>query len=434
VRITIVGGGGFRTPLICDAIASSGLAVSSVVLYDISSARLRVISDVLAGRGLPVRTTVSLDEALLGADVVFSAFRAGGTDGRVSDERIALELGILGQETVGAGGLRGALRTIPVADALARRVAELAPDAWVISMTNPAGIVTEVMTETLGNRVIGVCDSPVALVRRACVAAGIDPGPSLAGVAEQVDADYVGINHLGWLRALRTQGADLLPGLLADDERVLSMEEGRLFGPDLLRALGAIPNEYLYWYYAEREALDGVRQAGRTRGEHVRDRQNAFYAAAAADPASAAALWADANDERNRSYFAELRDGERDAADVAVGGYETVAVALAAALTGNAPPARLILNVHNDEFQAVLETVCHVDSSGARPIPLAEPPSAHQLGLMNAVRRCERDIATAALTGSAEAALRAFALHPLVGSLRAARALAAALPLNENTY
>lgn len=423
MRVTIVGGGGFRTPLICRAIASAGLAVTDIVLYDISSARLRVISDVLAGGGLKVRTTVSLDEALRGADVVFSAFRAGGADGRVDDERTALELGILGQETVGAGGLRSALRTIPVADALARRTAELAPDAWVISMTNPAGIVTEVMAETLGNRVIGVCDSPVALVRRACAAGGIDPGTSLAEVAEHVDPDYVGINHLGWLRALHANGTDLLPGLLADDKRVLSMEEGRLFGPDLLRALGAIPNEYLYWYYAEREALAAVR-ATRTRGEHVRDQQNAFYKSAAADPAAAPALWKDANDERNRSYFAELRDGERDAADVAAGGYETVAVALAAVLTGNAPPARLILNVHNDEFQAVLETVCQVDSSGARPIPLAEPPSAHQLGLMNTVRGCERDIATAALTGSAEAALRAFALHPLVGSLRAARTLA----------
>jgi 6-phospho-beta-glucosidase len=409
--------------LICRAIAGAGLPVTDVVLYDISSARLRVISDVLAGGGLKMRTTVSLDEALRGADVVFSAFRAGGTDGRVADERTALELGILGQETVGAGGLRSALRAIPVADALARRIKKLAPDAWVISMTNPAGIVTEVMAETLGNRVIGVCDSPVALVRRACAAAGVDPGSSLAEVAEHVDVDYVGINHLGWLRALHSGGTDLLPGLLADDQRVAAMEEGRLFGPDLLRALGAIPNEYLYWYYAEREALDGVR-ATRTRGGHVRDQQNAFYTAAAADPADAPARWKAANDERNRSYFAELRDGERDAADVAAGGYETVAVALAAVLTGNAPPARLILNVHNDEFQAVLETVCLVDSSGARPVPLAEPPSAHQLGLMNTVRSCERDIATAALTGSAEAALRAFALHPLVGSLHAARTLA----------
>ena len=39
-----------------------------------------------------------------------------------------------------------------------------------IWMTNPAGIVTEVMAATLGPRVIGVCDSPTGLVRRACAA------------------------------------------------------------------------------------------------------------------------------------------------------------------------------------------------------------------------------------------------------------------------
>ena len=104
----------------------------------------------------------------------------------------------------------------------------------------------------------------------------------------------------------------------------------------------------------------------------------------------------------------------------------------------------------------VIEVPCRVDASGAVPLPVSAP-SAHQLGLMAAVRSCERDIADAALTaaglgtpggpetaagpgagagpgGAADAAaraaalaLRAFAAHPLVGSLDAARSLAAAL-------
>jgi hypothetical protein len=63
---------------------------------------------------------------------------------------------------------------------------------------------------------------------------------------------------------------------------------------------------------------------------------------------------------------------------------------------------------------------------------------------MAAVRSCERDIADAALTARdgaaagaaarAEAlALRAFAAHPLVGSLDAARSLAAALSTTDRT-
>jgi 6-phospho-beta-glucosidase len=475
VRVTILGGGGFRVPLIARQLASSGLPVSRLALYDTDPGRLAVIAGVLRGDpltgGLPLAAGTELDAALHGTDVIFSALRPGGLAGRVSDERTALALGVLGQETVGAGGLSSAFRTVPVVSALAHRIAALAPAAWVISMTNPAGIVTEVMAAVLGPRVIGVCDSPVGLIRRACAALGVDPGPSLGAVTDRVDADYLGINHLGWLRALRVAGADLLPGLLRSPRPLAATEEGRLFGADLLSALGAIPNEYLYWYYARDEALRDVLAAGRTRGEHVRERQQAFYAAAAAaGPASAgpvgaagpsaAALWQAANEERNRSYFAELRTGERagerDEADVAAGGYESVAIALAAAL-GGGPPARLILNVRNGDTVPVLppdmvvEVPCRVDASGAVPLPVSAP-SAHQFGLMSAVRSCERDIADAALLAAGQAppggaegaggpvgtavcanaaaraaalALRAFATHPLVGSLDAARSLAA---------
>jgi 6-phospho-beta-glucosidase len=68
---------------------------------------------------------------------------------------------------------------------------------------------------------------------------------------------------------------------------------------------------------------------------------------------------------------------------------------------------------------------CAVDGNGATPLPVA-PPDLHQLGLMAQVKDCERAIIEAALTGSAPAALHAFALHPLVGSLTAAHALTSA--------
>jgi 6-phospho-beta-glucosidase len=424
----VLGGGGFRVPLIHGALVSSGLDIDEIVLQDISTTRLDVVANVLRGNGPPLRTTDELDAALEGADLVFSAVRIGGLAGRVQDERTALDLGVLGQETVGAGGLSYAMRTVPFARHIAERTAELAPRAWLISMTNPAGIVTEVMGDVLGARAIGVCDSPIALIRRACAALGIDPGPSLATVTDRVAVDYLGRNHLGWLRALHLDGTDLLPGLLADAAALGTIEEARLFGADLVRAMGALPNEYLYWYYGAREAHRAVRAAGRTRGEHVRARQEAFYAAAAADPARAGALWAAANDERNRSYFTELRSEARAERDVAAGGYETIAVALAAALTGGAP-ATLVLNVRNNATvtglapDASIEIACRVDSSGPVALPVAAP-TAHQLGLMSVVSGCERAAGEAALTGSPAAALRAFALHPLVGSLDAARALA----------
>ena len=428
MRVAVLGGGGFRVPLIHAALQASKVddRIDEIVLQDVSDERLAVISAVL--RDPRVRTTTSLDEAIEATEVVFSVVRVGGLDGRVHDERAALELGVLGQETVGAGGLSYALRAVPVVAEHAERIAALAPDAWVVSMTNPAGIVTEVMSRVLGGRVIGVCDSPTGLVRRACAALGIDSGAATGRLGEAMSVDYVGLNHLGWLRSLRVDGTERLPALLADPAALARIEEGRLFGADLIAALGALPNEYLYWYYAADEALAGVQAAGRTRGEHVRTEQLHFYAAASADPSRAAELWHAANEERNRSYFAEIRDDERDELDLAAGGYESIAIALVEALFGDRPSTQ-ILNVRNGSSvpalpsDAVIELPCRVDARGATPLPVA-PPTLHQLGLMSQVKDCERAIIEAALTGSRTAALRAFALHPLVGSLTAARALA----------
>ena len=147
MRLTILGGGGFRVPLVHGALLTDRGEgrVTEVVLHDLDDRRLYAVSRVLEEQaaGVPdaprVTVTTDLDEALRGADFVFSAIRVGGLEGRAADERIALAEGVLGQETVGAGGIAYGLRTVPVADDIARRVARLAPDAWVINFTNPAG-------------------------------------------------------------------------------------------------------------------------------------------------------------------------------------------------------------------------------------------------------------------------------------------------------
>ena len=163
-----------------------------------------------AGReGAPaVSVTTDLDRALDGGDFVFSAIRVGGLEGRTVDERLALGLGLLGQETTGAGGVGYGLRSVPAALHIARRVQALAPDAWVINFTNPAGLVTQAMQSVLGDRVVGICDSPLGLARRAAGALGHD--------LADLEIDYAGLNHLGWLSGLRLDGRDLLPELLAD--------------------------------------------------------------------------------------------------------------------------------------------------------------------------------------------------------------------------
>ncbi|MFF4695593.1 family 4 glycosyl hydrolase [Streptomyces chattanoogensis] len=425
MRLTILGGGGFRVPLVYRALLDDpARSVSEVTLYDTDARRVAVIAEVLArlaqGRPDPVTVRVAqdLDKALTGADFIFSAIRVGGTAGRVRDERIPLSEGVLGQETVGAGGVLYGLRTIPVALRIAERIAALAPQAWVINFTNPAGMVTEAMSQVLGDRVIGICDSPVGLVRRAARAAGADP--------DRVAYDYIGLNHLGWLRSLTLDGAELLPRLLADEAALGSFEEGRLFGADWLRTLGALPNEYLHYYYFRRETLRSVQEAAETRGEFLDHQQGGFFerAAAAGGPEAAYELWERTRLEREETYMAESREAsggwQRDSHDLEGGGYDRVALALMHALADDRG-TRLILNVRNGSTvpqlapDAIVETVCEVTSQGARPLPCA-PLREDQLGLMLQVKAVERAAVEAATFKDRNAALRALALHPLVDS------------------
>ncbi|MEC4017595.1 6-phospho-beta-glucosidase [Streptomyces sp. H27-D2] len=441
MRLTVLGGGGFRVPLVYRALLDDSGDPSGrcteLVLHDTDAGRLDAIRAVLARqaeehaerRGGPapvVRTTTDLDDALRGADFVFSAIRVGGLEGRTRDERIPLNEGVLGQETVGAGGVLYGLRTLPVAVRIAERVAAVAPDAWIINFTNPAGMVTEAMTRVfrergLGDRVIGICDSPVGLCRRAARALGADP--------DRADYDYVGLNHLGWLRRVVVGGRDRLPELLADSARLESFEEGRLFGADWLRPLGAIPNEYLHYYYFNREAVASLSRASATRGEFLRDQQARFYEELrTGEPKEAYESWDRTRLEREETYMAESRESsggwQRDSCDLDGGGYDRVALALMRAISRN-ERTTLILNVANRnavpglDAEAVVEVPCLVDAGGARPLATgAVAPD--QLGLMLSLKAVERSAIEAAASGSRDAALRALALHPLVDSVRVA--------------
>ncbi|MEV6962115.1 6-phospho-beta-glucosidase [Streptomyces sp. NPDC051207] len=430
MRLTILGGGGFRVPLVYGALLGDRAEgrVTHVVLHDLDAARLSAVTRVLAEQAANVpdaprvTATTDLDEALRGADFVFSAIRVGGLEGRANDERVALAEGVLGQETVGAGGIAYGLRTVPVAVDIARRVARLAPDAWVINFTNPAGLVTEAMSRHLGDRVIGICDSPVGLGRRIARVLGADP--------EEAWIDYVGLNHLGWVRGLRVDGRDELPRLLADPRLLGSFEEGRLFGADWLQSLGAIPNEYLHYYYFNRETVRAYQQAEKTRGAFLHDQQARFYARMTDPGAPALHIWEDTRAEREATYMAENREtagaGDRDEDDLS-GGYEKVALALMRAVARD-ERTTLILNVRNRgtlsvlDSEAVVEVPCLVDANGAHPVAV-EPLPAHATGLVCAVKAVEREVLSAAGSGSRAAAVKAFALHPLVDSVHVARRL-----------
>lgn len=432
MRLTILGGGGFRVPLVYSALLRDHEAgrVDHVALYDTDEVRLTAVARVLAEQAAayadaPVITLhTDLDEALAGAAFVFSAIRVGGMAGRSCDERLGMAHGVIGQETVGYGGISYALRTLPVVMDLAERIRVQAPDAWVINFTNPAGVVTEAMSRVLGDRVIGICDSPIGLARRVLGALGV--------VGDDVVIDYAGLNHLGWLRGLRVDGRDVLPDLLARPDLIGTFEEGRLFGAEWVTELGAVPNEYLHYYYFKREVRHADQLAAQTRGAFLVEQQGRFYEQLEhRHDVSALALWERTRLDRETTYMATNRQsagmGDRDEDDLVSGGYEDVAIALMRGIAYD-QSARLILNVRNRgtlaalDADAVVEVPCVVDASGAHPVAGTELPD-FGVGLVTNAKYVERQTIEAGLGGSRGAAVRALAHHPLVDSVTVARSL-----------
>lgn len=424
MKLLIVGGGGFRVPQVMSVLTDPELPLTldEVCLYDVDETRLDVMQAVVSQLEdhLPhITTTTDLEEAVTGADFVFSAMRIGGTCGRVLDEKIALKRGILGQETVGAGGYAYAFRTVPVALKLAEAIRDLAPQAWVINFTNPAGIITQAMRR-VHKKVIGICDTPIGLVRRAT---------RLVGTDESARYDYIGLNHLGWLRSIQKDGANVLPDLLADTEKLNRLEEARIIGLDWVRALGMLPNEYLYYYYLNRESVAKIAST-ETRGEFLDKQQASFYERAAADHDHAGQYWTDCHNEREATYMAEAREvgEEREEEDMG-GGYEHVALDLMIALaTGR--PATMILGVANSDAghriisslsdEAVIEVPTLVDGTGVHPLPVS-PLSGPELGLVTSVKACEELVIEAVIKRDKQLAWKALASHPLVDSIDVAK-------------
>ena len=167
MKLTIIGGGGVRAPLLVSSILnrSRQIHLDEICLMDINRAKLELIGSLCAQiakdthLGVNLTTTTDTHSALQDAAYVITTVRVGEDAGRIVDEKIAMHHGVLGQETTGAGGFAMALRSIPVIMEYARMLEDLSPGAWIINFTNPAGLVTQALRDAGFERVIGICDS-----------------------------------------------------------------------------------------------------------------------------------------------------------------------------------------------------------------------------------------------------------------------------------
>jgi 6-phospho-beta-glucosidase len=407
LKVSVVGGGSTYTPELVEGFVSRSarLPIDELVLLDIDPVRREVVGGLarrmLDRMGWPGRLVVTddADAALDGAAFVLFQLRVGGQAARFLDETVPPRFGTVGQETTGAGGFAKALRTIPVILELAEQVGRRsAPGAWIVDFTNPVGILTQALLDE-GHRAIGLCNVAIGLQRQFATRFGVEP--------ERVALEHIGLNHLSWERAVRIDGVDRLPELIAADADAIGAMQGLPGG--LVRALGMLPSSYLRYYY-EYEAVLAEQRNGHTRAEEVMAIEGQLLE-----------MYRDPNLNEKPALL-----GNRGGAF-----YSEAAAQLIASLHDGAGDVQVV-DVRNDGAlpdlpdDAVVEVPAIIDRDGAHPVRLAPLPT-EVVGLVQDAKAYERLAARAAISGDRRIALLALLANPLVGRWGMAEALLAAL-------
>ncbi len=412
LKVCVVGGGSTYTPELIEGLIErqAELGLGTVALMDVDQTRLEVVGGLcermIGAAGSPIQLTLSTErsQALRGAHFVITQIRVGGNAQRVIDETIPLRFGIVGQETTGPGGFAKALRTIPVMLSIAADMEKLCPQAWLINFTNPSGLITEALAKQTRVGVIGLCNLPINTLHAVA--------DYLAVPAHRVSMDYVGLNHLSWVRGVYLDGGDVTGHVLARaiDEARRGAKGLFPFSPELLETLGMLPCYYLRYYYHHDEVLEEQRKARKTRGEEVQEIE-----------------------ERLLTMYADPRLASKPKELEKRGGalYSTAAVSLIAAIVGDKKEVHIV-NSRNGGAVAdlpdasVVEVPCLVGKAGPIPLTVGRLPATIK-GLIQLVKAYEELAIDAAVTGDRRTALQALLVHPLVPGFRVAKGLSDAI-------
>ncbi|BFI64624.1 6-phospho-beta-glucosidase [Yersinia pseudotuberculosis] len=415
-KITIIGGGSSYTPELVDGLIQriEQLPVTELALVDVEQGRQKVeiiaalTQRMLARHGLEqVKVSVhySLDEAIRGARFVLTQFRVGQLPARAADERLGLKYHLLGQETTGIGGFAKALRTIPVMLDIAAKVERLAPNAWIINFTNPAGIVTEAVARYSKAKIIGLCNVPISMHHMIA--------KLLQAPYEDIQLRFAGLNHMVWVHEVLQRGKDVTADVLKMlcDGASLSMNNIKEapWPPEFLQAMGAIPCPYHRYFYQTQDMLAEEMAAAAERGtraEQVMQVEKELFT-----------LYADPHLDTKPEQLS-FRGGSF---------YSEVALELIRAIHNNLG-TQLVVNTTNRgairglSDDSVVETNCIIDAKGAHPLTFGPlPVSMH--GLTQQVKAYERLTIDAAVHGDRRSALLALVTNPLIANASIAQPL-----------
>ncbi len=440
MKLTVIGGAGARSPMLLKSLAGEAarLKLDTLAFMDDDPARIEAFGPLLteAARRLApsvrFRVTGDAREAVEGADYIITTLRAGSDESRVTDERVALSRGLIGQETTGAGGFAMALRSIPALIPyceLAR--ASAAPGFLMFNFTNPAGLVTQALRDMGYGFVYGICDAPTGLLRQV---ARLYSRP-----ISDFSSELIGLNHLSYFTSLKLDGKEVLPELL-QNPRLYTETDMRYFEPELARHLGCLLNEYLYYYYYRDRAEENLRGAKRTRGEKIAALNREMVEAlrgmdAGRDFDKMLRLYGEVTYRREADYMASESAVQRDEASTPrfdlyapeEGGYAGVALSIIRAregLGGGEMSCCLPGNGALNWLEAgdVVEVMCSLTKDGPVPKTGARPPESAK-PLITAVKYYERTVARAIVQKDWRMARDALAAHPLVNSYSLAEGL-----------
>lgn len=280
MKLTIIGGGSTYTPELIEGLIlrQKEIELSELVLMDIDEARLAVVGGfakrMIAHKNAPIAVSLTTNrtEAIKRADFVITQIRVGQMPARHKDILLGLRHDLIGQETTGVGGFAKALRTIPEMVAIAKDVQETAPEAWLINFTNPSGLITEAIHTAGVSRSLGLCNIPIGMVMDLAGYLTCDP--------DKITIDYVGLNHLSWVRRVWKDGEEITEKIieaLAEQKGPANIPEID-YGEDFNRALGYIPSPYLRYFYRTDEMLQELKAKKKTRAEEVMEVEKALLA------------------------------------------------------------------------------------------------------------------------------------------------------------
>lgn len=438
MKITVIGGGGVRSMFLAKSIAQKArrLHIDELCFMDNNEQKLKIYGGMaahVAGRICPdMKFSLTSDAvtAVKNADYVITTIRVGEDDMRAADERIALNKGVLGQETTGAAGFSFAMRSVPALAEYCELIKKHAKkDVKVFNFTNPAGVVSQTLRDMGYDFTYGICDAPSGMLRSFALLYNASP--------DDISGEVYGLNHLSYFKSITLNGRDIMPELIENDEAYIKTDM-RYFDKDLLRDRKCVLNEYLYYFYYREKAVENILKADKTRGEQIRDINKHMTA-------ELSEMDIENDFEGCLDVFSKwygMREGSYMASETGVkrtqpwkfniyeeddGGYAGVALKFIETAQSGTSGTMIMCIPNNGSIDGlrdddVVEITCDVNAGGCTPHIMGRVDE-QNLEIIKRVKIYERLASKAIRNKDKSAAVQALTLHPLVNSYSLAKEL-----------